>query len=302
LHYAQQAILDAVPFSLFAETVNASRQIQDRKQGPSHHNSLCSYVAHAQPLFLPLPRTISLELSGDALGELERDVAAGEAAVDVGVGVEAVVDAAALLLVEDDLEGLVAVLLGAETLADDLDGVDEVGQDGVVHGREGARAGALLLLGVARAGAALGGREDAARGEEQDVAVRELLLQLTGEAASCQFSPKLDDVISTVEGGNSPLLDTVEALQGRDGDKDDNRLLAVANFDLIKTQSQHASSRMYVPTILGPLPVLFHGAIVCSRWYNLLLPTGGQAALPIGFDDFSSRKHPTALETCASCF
>jgi len=29
-----------------------------------------------------------------------------------------------------------------------------------------------------------------------------------------------------------PLLDTVEALQGRDGDKDDNSLLAVANFDL----------------------------------------------------------------------
>ena len=31
---------------------------------------------------------------------------------------------------------------------------------------------------------------------------------------------------------NLPLLDAVEALQGRDGDKDDNSLLAVANFDL----------------------------------------------------------------------
>lgn len=29
-----------------------------------------------------------------------------------------------------------------------------------------------------------------------------------------------------------PLLNTVEALQGRDGDKDDNSLLAVADFDL----------------------------------------------------------------------
>jgi hypothetical protein len=41
-----------------------------------------------------------------------------------------------------------------------------------------------------------------------------------------------------------PLLNAVEALQGRDGDKDDNSLLAVANFDLIQIQSQHASSRM----------------------------------------------------------
>jgi len=42
------------------------------------------------------------------------------------------------------------------------------------------------------------------------MAVRELLLELTRQA----------------------LLDTVEALQGRDGDKDDNSLLAVANFNL----------------------------------------------------------------------
>lgn len=33
---------------------------------------------------------------------------------------------------------------------------------------------------------------------------------------------------------NLPLLDAVEALQGRDGDKDGNCLLAVANLDLCK--------------------------------------------------------------------
>lgn len=123
-----------------------------------------------------------LKVRGTGLGELEDDSAAGEAAVDLGVGVKAVVNTTTLLLVEDDLEGLGAVLLGAEALADDLDGVDEVGQDGVVDGGEGARAGALLLLGVARAAGALGAGEDAARSEDQDVAVRELLLQLTGEA------------------------------------------------------------------------------------------------------------------------
>ena len=45
---------------------------------------------------------------------------------------------------------------------------------------------------------------------------------------------------------NLPLLHTVETGQRGDGDKDDNSLLAVANFDLIKTQSQQASSRTLV--------------------------------------------------------
>ena len=119
---------------------------------------------------------------GGGLGELEVDVAAGEAAVDLGVGVEAVVDATALLLVEDDLEELAAVLLGADALADNLNGVGEVSEDGVVDGSESARTGALLLLGVAGAGRALGAGQDAARGEDQDVAVGELLLELTGQA------------------------------------------------------------------------------------------------------------------------
>lgn len=121
-----------------------------------------------------------LVLSGDK-GELEEDVLAGEAAVDGGVGVEAVVDGAALLLVKDNLEGLGAVLLDTETLANDLDGVDEVGEDGVVDGSEGARTGTLLLKGVAGAAGALGAGEDTARSDDQDVAVRELLLELTGE-------------------------------------------------------------------------------------------------------------------------
>lgn len=91
-----------------------------------------------------------------------------------------------------------------------------------MDGGEGAGAGALLGLGVAGAGRALGAGEDAAGGQDQDVAVGELLLELTGEA----------------------LLDAVEALQGRNGDKDGDSLLAVADLDLLpKITSQHASSR-----------------------------------------------------------
>lgn len=178
----------------------------------------------------------SLEVGGAGLGELEGDAAAGELAVDLGVGVEAVVDAATLLLVEDDLEELGAVLLGAEALADDLDGVDEVGEDGVVDGSEGPRAGALLLEGVAGAGGALGAREDAARGEEDDVAVRELLLELAGQAAGVVSIQFVMDGRQLTWDLDIPLLDPVEALEGRNGDKDDDRLPAVANLDLSRSK------------------------------------------------------------------
>lgn len=123
-----------------------------------------------------------LVLGGTSLGELKGNTTASQLAVDFGVGVEPVVDTSTLLLVQDDLEGLGAVLLGAQALADNLDGEDEVGQDGVVDGSQGARAGALLGGGVAAAGGALGAGQDAAVGEDQDMAVRELLLKLAGQA------------------------------------------------------------------------------------------------------------------------
>lgn len=124
----------------------------------------------------------NLVVVGLRLRELEVDTLAGQTLVDLRVGVEAVVDTTTLLLVEDDLEELAAVLAGADALADNLDGVDEVGEDGVVDGREGAAARTLLGLRRPAAVAALGAWQDAARGDDDDVAVGELLLELTGEA------------------------------------------------------------------------------------------------------------------------
>lgn len=129
-----------------------------------------------------LQLTRPLVLGGAGLGELEDDTTAGEALVNLGVGVESVVNTTALLLVKDDLEGLGAVLFGADTLADDLDGVDEVGQDSIVDSGKSAGTGTLLLLEVAGAGGALGAGENAASSEDEDVAVGELLLELTGQA------------------------------------------------------------------------------------------------------------------------
>jgi hypothetical protein len=124
----------------------------------------------------------SLKLGAASLRELEVDVTASQSSVDLRVGVESIVNATTLLLVKDDLEELAAVLLGAETLADDLNGVGEILQDGVVDGGQSAGTGTLLLLGVAGAGRALGAGKDTARSQDQDVAVGELLLQLTGQA------------------------------------------------------------------------------------------------------------------------
>lgn len=122
------------------------------------------------------------------MGELETDTTTSQLAVDLRVSIESVIDTTLLLLVEDDLEDLAAIFLGAEALADDLDGVHEVAEDGVVDGGECSGTGSLLSLRGSGAVGALGAGEDTARGKEEDVAVGELLLELTGEAIQIQFS------------------------------------------------------------------------------------------------------------------
>ena len=123
-----------------------------------------------------------LVVRGTALGELKDNRPAGQSAVNLAVGIESVVNTTTLLLVQDNLDGLAAVLLGADALADNLDGVDEVGEDGVVNGRQSTRTGTLLGLVAAGVDGALGAGEDTALSDEEDVTVRELLLELAGEA------------------------------------------------------------------------------------------------------------------------
>ena len=142
---------------------------------------LTTLYTHPQMINVNRDETQHLKLRR-ALRELKVDALARQALVDLAVGVEPVVDTTPLLLIEDALEDLAAVFLGAGALADDLDGVDEIGEDGVVDRGEGARAWSLLCLRCAAAVAALGAGQDAARGDDQHVAVGELLLELAGEA------------------------------------------------------------------------------------------------------------------------
>lgn len=140
----------------------------------------------------PQPRNKSPLILRATDGKLEHDPLTGEFPIDFSIGVEAEIDAAALLLVQDDLEHLTAILAGAGALADDFDRVDDVVEDGVMDGGQSARVGPFLRLRRSRSIAAFGPREDAARSEEEDVAVREFLLEFArqavlweGEGGSC---------------------------------------------------------------------------------------------------------------------
>ena len=108
--------------------------------------------------------------------------------------------------------------------------------------------GSLLSLRGSGTVATLGAGQNSAGGEDENVAVGELLLELTGETAWI-----LDMVPKNMRmKGVIPLLHLVEAWKGWDGDKDDNCLLAVANFNLNSDQSQHAISMFRETMVRSP--------------------------------------------------
>lgn len=95
------------------------------------------------------------------------------------IGVKSVVHAATFFLVKYNLQYLAAVFLGANALTHNLHWVYNIGQDRIMHSRQGSRAWALLSLAGSTTVGALGAREDAAGGEDQDMAVGKLLLEFT---------------------------------------------------------------------------------------------------------------------------
>jgi hypothetical protein len=113
--------------------------------------------------------------------ELKVHGGTGQSLVDLLVSVESVVDALALLLVQDDLQGLAAILALENTTTNNLNWVDKIGHDGLVNGLESARSRALLLLVRAAAVGTLRAGKDAARCNDNDMAIRELLLQLASK-------------------------------------------------------------------------------------------------------------------------
>jgi hypothetical protein len=139
----------------------------------------------AARLFPPQP----LVLNSTTLRELKVNTTTRQLLVNLRVRIESVINTTLLLLIEHHLQDLASILLGAQSLADNLNGENEVREDRVVNGSECSGTGALLSERGARAVGSLGAGKDAARGEDQDMAVGELLLELTGESAIISNRP-----------------------------------------------------------------------------------------------------------------
>ncbi len=116
-------------------------------------------------------------------------------------------DVRLLVLVQVDLEESGTVEAEPDPLANDLCGIDEVIEDGAVHGDERAAARTLLFL-LVHFPRRLG--QDPPLGNEDYVLARELLLKLTNQTG----------------------LDLLEGLLLRHGNKDHNGLLAL-DLDLL---------------------------------------------------------------------
>jgi len=142
--------------------------------------------------------------------EFESDAPSGQLLVNLAIRIESVVNAASLFLVQHHLQHLAPIFLRSDSLAHDLDRVDDISQDCLVDRSQCSRARSLLGLVGAAAVGALRAWENAAGREYQDMSVGELLFKFAGEA----------------------LLDLVKPWEEWDGNEDDDCFLAVADFEL----------------------------------------------------------------------
>ena len=92
---------------------------------------------------------------------------------------------------------------------------------------EGTRTRTLLL----NTGSPCGLAQHPSLGNKDNMAVRELLLEFTGEPRSFERIQLNSDFHIFLRPGYTPLLNLVEGLQLRDGDKDDNGLLSATDID-----------------------------------------------------------------------
>ena len=77
--------------------------------------------------------------------KLKDDGTTGQTTIDLGISIETIIDATTFLFVQDDLHQLAAVFTGTDAFADNLDGEDEVVEDGFVDGGKGTRTWSFLL-------------------------------------------------------------------------------------------------------------------------------------------------------------
>jgi len=120
--------------------------------------------------------------------EHKANITASELLVDRREAVQLVLERGGVLRVQVALDQAAPVSSNTRALAGDLRGINKVLKDRLVHGGERARVRAGLLVTVLSAGLA----EDAALADKDNVAVRELLLKLTGETAKHQAKTRIE--------------------------------------------------------------------------------------------------------------
>jgi len=114
---------------------------------------------------------------GTSAAELEVDDFPCQFSVHFSESVYLIINDALLLRVQVHLVNLGSINLGAEALSDNLGWENKILEERVMHGGKSAGSGPLL----GDAGPSGWERENSAKGKEDNVSVRELLLKLTGQ-------------------------------------------------------------------------------------------------------------------------
>lgn len=148
----------------------------------------------------------SLQLVDLSAGDVELNGLSGELVVNRLQRIKLVVSGANIFGSKQHLVDLVSTHLESDALSNNLGGVDKVLQHSVVDSSQSTGLGSLLL----KHGVLAGLGDDLSVGKENNMAVAELLLELTGDS----------------------LLDLVQVGDQRNGHKDNEGLLSSSNLQL----------------------------------------------------------------------
>ena len=110
------------------------------------HHMCPPQAVSAAEITRPAYHFVYLILNTTADWELKVASTARQLAVDLGVSIESVVNTSLLLLVKDNLQDLASIFLGAQSLADNFDWVDDIGEDGIVDSSQSSGSWSLLCL------------------------------------------------------------------------------------------------------------------------------------------------------------
>lgn len=119
----------------------------------------------------------SLVFSRSPQRELKPDPLPRQLSIHLRVSIKPIINPSPLLLIQHHFQHLTPILPRPRPLPHNLNRVHHVSQNRIVHGGQGAAVRAFLGLRGTRAVGTFGPRENTARGEEEDVAVREFLFE-----------------------------------------------------------------------------------------------------------------------------